>query len=150
MNNQIIINDVDTCTTTIVEKLYRCTNPACDCHTIMRSYCFCPLCGSYIIWNRDAKLGGNVSYYTIAQLAEMVNITDGQMFDILAECSHIGGCDGVYSVWDSGEKLGGINLETTDDEYGILFPKSILNDPSVKEGLQELQEKSYDLAKASN
>lgn len=36
---------------TIRESVYRCTNPDCDCETILRSYCFCPMCGFPINWN---------------------------------------------------------------------------------------------------
>lgn len=81
-------------------------------------------------------------YYTILQLAQKINITDKQLFQILLDCCHVGGQDGVYAVWQSGQELGGIDCELPNDDYGVMFPLSLLDDTNVKEGIQKIHDKT--------
>ena len=84
------------------------------------------------LWEKKISM-----YYTINQLAKMVKISADQLFQILLDCSHVCGKDGVYAVADSGQELGGIDCDLPRYEYGVLFPASLLEDLSVKEGIQD-------------
>jgi len=44
----IVESDYDVIT--LKEPAYHCSNEDCDCETILRSYCFCPMCGFPINW----------------------------------------------------------------------------------------------------
>lgn len=83
-----------------------------------------------------------IDLYTIPELAKMANVTPKQLFDILSECSHVTNDNGVSAVADSGMALGGINQDPETDEYGVLFPKSMLDDFSVNKGIQDERIKS--------
>lgn len=80
-------------------------------------------------------------YFTVAQLAMVVNVTSDELFQILLDCSYVCGQDGVYSVTASGNDLGGINCSVDCDEYCVFFPRSLIEDEGILDGLNELQDR---------
>ena len=79
-------------------------------------------------------------YYSIPTLAAKVGITANQLFDILLECSHVANDNGEYAVASSGAELGGIDLpDDIHDEYMMIFPARLLDDPSVREGVEKIK-----------
>lgn len=83
-------------------------------------------------------------YYSIEELAHKAGISNEDLFEcLMLGCSHVCGQDGIYAVTDSGKDLGGLNIDSSENEYGVLFPLSVLNDDGVKDAISEKLQKTH-------
>lgn len=91
-------------------------------------------------WRKAMKFS-EYTHYTIYQLAEFANVTPDQFIDVLIDCSYIASSENGYDIWDAGADLGGVYCDLPNDEFGLMFLGSILENDGVKDGLALLMQR---------